>query len=200
MAFVPHNPSPSVYPPHEPEPEEPPDFSNDRLVEAAQWVALAAAIATVPAGILATAAVVTSYHTGDAPRLATGQWSFVASHATGFITIGCLCAVALAIAIYAVARGLSYRPRGGAIAYFIIAAVFAVLAAVLLLAPGALLGTDPLSVARSQTASVTDASLAAYALLAAAGLLAVAGGLAAAGPARARRRATAGPAQRRPAV
>jgi hypothetical protein len=194
MAFVPHNPSPYVYPPHEAEAEEPPDFSNDRLIEVAQWVALAAAIVTVPAGVLATASVVTSYHTGDAPRLATGHWSFVASHGTGFITIGCLCAVALAIAIYAVARGMSYRPRGAAITCFVIAAVFAALAVLLLWVPDALLGTDPLSVARSHTASETDASVAGFALLAAAGLLAVAGGLSVAGLAHSRRRDLAGPA------
>jgi hypothetical protein len=197
MAFVPHNPSPYIYPPHEPESEEPPDFSNDRLIEVAQWIALAAAILTVPAGMLAVATVVGSYRWSDAPLLRHTMYFFIASHADGFLVAGSLLAIALGVAIYAVARGLSSRPRGGAIAYFIIAAVFAVPAGLLLLAPDTLLGTEPLSITRSHASSVADASAAGLALLGAAGLLAVAGGLAVGGLARARRRIAAGPAERR---
>jgi hypothetical protein len=196
----PHNPSPETYAPTVPEFEEPPDASDDRIVTLAQWVALAAAIVTVPAGILAAATVVGSYRWSDDPRLRHSEFMLVASHSSGFIVLGVLCTMALAIGIYVVARVLPWHLGGGAFAFFVIAAVFALLAGVLLLAPEVLLGTDPLSVARGQAGGLTDAALAGLGLLLAAGLLAVAGGLALGGLARARRRAAAGPANRRPVV
>ena len=172
---LPHSASAVVAEHPEPERGDAPDLSNDGLIRAAQWVALAAAALLVLAGLLLTSAIVQS-HTWPAVRVRpSGTYSWVSGHGSGVVIIGGVTAIGFAVAVFTMARMMPSRPRGVARAYVVLAAIFAVLAVLVLVRPTALLGTVPIA---GGIRGMSDVRVAGLGFLVAAGLLAVAGSLA----------------------
>ena len=192
MAYNSHNPSPYLYPPHVPEGPESPKFTGSRLLMAAQWTALVAAIVTFLAGIVAAAAVASSYDWGDTPRLThTGASDLARNGGALIIIIGVITGAFVGVVIYTVARGLFEHPRGGAIAFFAVAGIVAAISVVLLAVPDLVLGEAGNAAARTAESPLSDAQFAGLALLAGAALAAAAGGLTVVELARVRRRDSA---------
>jgi hypothetical protein len=195
VANFPHNPSPYAYPPHVP--DEPtraedfdPDVAGSRLVSVAQWVALAGAIVTVAAGIIAASAVASSRDWGEQKPLDTRGMETQAQGGGALIIIGGLVvAVFLAIAIYTIARGLYAHPHGGGLALFVVAGLLAAAGLVLLVTPGVVLGDAGSAAARTASSGLSDAGFAGLAFLLAAVLAATAGALALVAVRRCRRAA-----------
>jgi hypothetical protein len=157
--------------------EEAPDATDSRLVWIAQWVALAAAVVIVPVGAIASAVIASSYHWREFRGPLTPEYSWVAGHGSGLTVAGAFVALALAVAVFAIARGLPSNPRRGAVIFCIIGTVLALSGAIMLLAPGLAMGSAGLARSQVGTGSRQDATIVGCGLLVAAGLLAVAGGL-----------------------
>jgi hypothetical protein len=157
-----------------PERGDTPDFSNDGLIRVAQWVALSAAVLVILTGFLLASAIVQS-HTWPALQVQPrGRDSWVAGYGSGVAVLGGIVALGFAVAIFTLARMMTSRPRGVARAYAGLAGLFAVVAAVVLVRPTAVLGTVPIA---GGIRGMSDVRVAGLGFLVAAGLLALAGGL-----------------------
>ena len=164
-----------------------PDVVGSRLLAVAQWLALAVAIVTVVAGFIAAAAIASSRDSAQ-PQITHGL-SDMARGSGALIAIGgVFLAIVLAVVIFAVARDLLSHPRGGAIVFFIGAAILGTAATVMLAAPGLVVGEAGNAAARTASSSLSDAQFAGLALLTASALAATAGALTAVELARVRRR------------
>jgi hypothetical protein len=172
---LPHSASAVIAEHLEPERGDAPDLSNDGLIRAGQWVALAAAALLVLAGLLLTSAIVQS-HTWPAVHVEPGgTYSWVSGHGAGVVIIGGVAAIGFAVAVFTMARSMAARPRGVARAYVALAAIFAALALLVIVRPTAVLGTVPIA---GGIRGMSDVRVAGLGFLIAAGLLAVAAGLA----------------------